>query len=39
MFDDVINLLATMQEDLLTTLTDALLIEAKARSRPYRKDR
>ena len=38
-FDSIIELLKRMQEDLLRRLVEAVMLEVKAKSQPYRLDK
>lgn len=38
-FDESLELFERMKHDLLITLCEAILLDVKARSRPYRKDK
>lgn len=39
MFDSIIELLKRMQEDLLGRVVEAVVLEVKAKSQPYRLDK
>ena len=38
-FDDVVNLLQRLEKKLLTELVESVVLDVKAKSRPYRTDR